>query len=100
VGGISVMAPVDTAVPGPIPRFLFSSNGSIEPYRSLVMIGVDDEVAPEHAIAMHRGLPDAELALVPWTVRPPLRKAAACNKILFTDTFVQARPQAQSTAVA
>src|SRR5947199_301439 len=31
------------------------------------MIGDDDEVTLEHAIAMYRGLPEAELAVVPGT---------------------------------
>jgi pimeloyl-ACP methyl ester carboxylesterase len=35
--------------------------------RTLVMIGDDDEVTLEHAIAMYRGLTDGELAVVPGT---------------------------------
>jgi pimeloyl-ACP methyl ester carboxylesterase len=35
--------------------------------RALVMIGDDDEVTLEHAVAMHRGLDDAELMVVPGT---------------------------------
>jgi pimeloyl-ACP methyl ester carboxylesterase len=35
--------------------------------RTLVMIGDDDEVKLEHAVALYRSLPDAELAVVPGT---------------------------------
>ena len=35
--------------------------------RTLVMIGDDDEVVLEHAIAMYRALSDAELAVGPGT---------------------------------
>ncbi len=35
--------------------------------RTLVMTGDDDEVTLEHAIAMYRGLDDAELMVVPGT---------------------------------
>jgi pimeloyl-ACP methyl ester carboxylesterase len=34
---------------------------------TLVMLGDDDEVTLEHAIAMYRGLPDAELMVMPGT---------------------------------
>ena len=33
--------------------------------RSLVLVADDDEVTLEHAVTMYRGLPDAELAVVP-----------------------------------
>ena len=35
--------------------------------RTLVMVGDDDEVRLEHALAMYRGIPDAELMVVPGT---------------------------------
>lgn len=35
--------------------------------RTLIMVGDDDEVRLEHAIAMYRSLPEAELAVVPGT---------------------------------
>jgi pimeloyl-ACP methyl ester carboxylesterase len=51
--------------------------------RTLVMAGDDDEVTLEHAIAMYRGLPDAELAVVPGTSHGLLHeKPELCNTIL------------------
>jgi pimeloyl-ACP methyl ester carboxylesterase len=51
--------------------------------RTLVMLGDDDEVTLEHAITMYRGLPDAELALVPGTSHGLLHeKPALCNRII------------------
>jgi pimeloyl-ACP methyl ester carboxylesterase len=51
--------------------------------RTLVMLGDDDEVTLEHAIQMYRGLPDAELAVVPGTSHGLLHeKPALCNSIL------------------
>jgi pimeloyl-ACP methyl ester carboxylesterase len=48
--------------------------------RTLVMLGDDDEVTLEHAIAMYRGLPEAELAVVPGTSHGLLyEKPALCN---------------------
>jgi hypothetical protein len=43
------------------------------------MVGGDDEVTLEHALAMYRGLPEAELAVVPGTLH---EKPARCNTIL------------------
>jgi pimeloyl-ACP methyl ester carboxylesterase len=51
--------------------------------RTLVMIGDDDEVTLEHAIAMFRGLPDAELAVVPGTSHGLLHeKPELCNTLI------------------
>jgi pimeloyl-ACP methyl ester carboxylesterase len=51
--------------------------------RTLVMLGDDDEVILEHAIAMYRGLPDAELAIVPGTSHGLLHeKAELCNALI------------------
>jgi pimeloyl-ACP methyl ester carboxylesterase len=51
--------------------------------RTLVMLGDDDEVTLEHAIALYRGLPDAELAVVPGTSHGLLHeKPALCNTII------------------
>jgi pimeloyl-ACP methyl ester carboxylesterase len=51
--------------------------------RTLVMVADDDEVVLEHAIAMYRGLPDAELAVVPGTSHGLLHeKPALCNRIM------------------
>jgi pimeloyl-ACP methyl ester carboxylesterase len=51
--------------------------------RTLVMVGDDDEVTLEHAIAMYRGIPDAELAVVPGTSHGLLHeKPALCNTMI------------------
>jgi pimeloyl-ACP methyl ester carboxylesterase len=51
--------------------------------RTLVMLGDDDEVTIEHATAMYRGLPDAELAVVPGTSHGLLHeKPVLCNTII------------------
>jgi pimeloyl-ACP methyl ester carboxylesterase len=51
--------------------------------RTLVMLGDDDEVTLEHAVEMYRGLPDAELAVMPGTSHGLLHeKPALCNAIL------------------
>jgi pimeloyl-ACP methyl ester carboxylesterase len=50
---------------------------------TLVMIGDDDEVTLEHATEMYRGLPDAELAVVPGTSHGLLHEEPAlCNTII------------------
>ncbi len=51
--------------------------------RTLVMLGDDDEVRMEHAIALYRGLPQAELAVVPGTSHGLLvEKPELCNRII------------------
>ncbi|MDX8033091.1 alpha/beta hydrolase [Lentzea sp. BCCO 10_0856] len=51
--------------------------------RTLVMIGDDDEVTLEHATAMYRALPNAELAVVPGTSHGLLHeKPALCNAMI------------------
>ena len=51
--------------------------------RTLVMVGDDDEVSLEHAIAMYRGFPDGELAVVPGTSHGLLvEKPALCNSMI------------------
>ena len=51
--------------------------------RTLVMIGDDDEVALEHAIALYRALPDAELAVIPGTSHGLLvEKPDLCNTMI------------------
>ncbi len=51
--------------------------------RTLVMMGDDDEVKLEHVLALYRGLPNAELAIVPGTSHGVLvEKAALCNAII------------------
>lgn len=51
--------------------------------RTLVMAGDDDEVAPEHTIALYQHLPNAELAIVPGTSHGVLvEKPWLCNTII------------------
>lgn len=51
--------------------------------RTLIMVGDDDEVRLEHAIAMYRSMPDAELAVVPGTSHGLLvEKPALCNLLI------------------
>jgi pimeloyl-ACP methyl ester carboxylesterase len=51
--------------------------------RTLVMVGDDDEVRLEHAIAMYRGVPDGELMVVPGTSHGLLvEKPALCNTVI------------------
>jgi pimeloyl-ACP methyl ester carboxylesterase len=51
--------------------------------RTLVMVGDDDEVRLEHALAMYRAIPDCELAIVPGTSHGLLvEKPKLCNGII------------------
>ena len=51
--------------------------------RTLVMVGDDDEVRFEHAVAMYRSLPDAEFAVVPGTSHGLLvEKPDLCNLLI------------------
>ncbi len=51
--------------------------------RTLVMVGDDDEVRLEHALAMYRGIPDAELMVVPGTSHGLLvEKPDLCNHVI------------------
>jgi pimeloyl-ACP methyl ester carboxylesterase len=51
--------------------------------RTLVMVGDDDQVTLEHAVAMYRGLCDVELMVVPGTSHGLLvEKPALCNTII------------------
>jgi pimeloyl-ACP methyl ester carboxylesterase len=51
--------------------------------RTLVMVGDDDEVGPEHAVAFLRALPRGELAVVPGTSHGLLvEKPALCHALL------------------
>lgn len=50
---------------------------------TLVMFGDDDEVAMEHLVDLYRGLPNAELAVVPGTSHGLLvEKADLCNRLI------------------
>jgi pimeloyl-ACP methyl ester carboxylesterase len=47
------------------------------------MVADDDEVRLEHALQLYRGLPDAELAVVPGTSHGLLvEKPALCNLLI------------------
>lgn len=51
--------------------------------RTLIMVGDDDEVRLEHALAMYRSMPDAELAVVPGTSHGLLvEKPELCNLLM------------------
>lgn len=51
--------------------------------RTLVMIGDDDEVTAEHAIALYRAIEDGELAVIPGTSHGLLvEKPTLCNTIV------------------
>lgn len=51
--------------------------------RTLVMVGDDDEVRLEHALAMYRGIRDAELMVVPGTSHGLLvEKPDLCNEVI------------------
>lgn len=51
--------------------------------RTLVMVGDDDQVRLEHALAMYRGIPDAELMVVPGTSHGLLvEKPDLCNDVI------------------
>jgi len=51
--------------------------------RTLIMVADDDQVRLEHAIAMYRSLPDAELAVVPGTSHGLLaEKPGLCNLLI------------------
>jgi pimeloyl-ACP methyl ester carboxylesterase len=57
--------------------------------RTLVMVADDDQVRLEHAVAMYRSLPDAELAVVPGTSHGLLvEKPDLCN-LLITQFMTQ-----------
>ena len=51
--------------------------------RTLVMVSDDDEVPLEHAAAMYRAIPDAELMVVPGTSHGLLvEKPQLCNEVI------------------
>lgn len=51
--------------------------------RTLVMIGDDDQVRVEHALALYRAIPDSELAVIPGTSHGLLvEKPALCNTVI------------------
>jgi pimeloyl-ACP methyl ester carboxylesterase len=51
--------------------------------RTLVMVGDDDLITPEHAIAMYRAIPNAELAVIPGASHmAPMEKPELVNRLL------------------
>jgi pimeloyl-ACP methyl ester carboxylesterase len=71
--------------------------------RTLIMVGDDDEVRLEHAIAMYRGIPDAELMVVPGTSHGLLvEKPDLCNDVILsfltTDPVATMAPIRRATA--
>ena len=51
--------------------------------RTLVMAGDDDAIAPEHTLALYRGIPDSELAVIPGTSHALIiEKPGLCNEII------------------
>jgi pimeloyl-ACP methyl ester carboxylesterase len=59
--------------------------------RTLVMVGDDDEVTLEHALALYRALPDGEMMVVPGTSHGLLvEKPALCNAVVVE--FLSAEP--------
>jgi pimeloyl-ACP methyl ester carboxylesterase len=53
--------------------------------RTLILLGDDDEVTLEHAAAMYRAIPDAELMVVPGTSHGLLvEKPELCNGVILT----------------
>lgn len=51
--------------------------------RTLVMVGDDDAISPEHTLALYGAIPDAELAVVPGTSHALIvEKPDLCNHIL------------------
>jgi pimeloyl-ACP methyl ester carboxylesterase len=64
------------------PRLEAGDLGAVE-CRTLLMVGDDDEVVLEHAIACYRAIPDAELAVIPGTSHGLLHeKPELCNSVL------------------
>jgi len=57
--------------------------------RTLIMVADDDQVRPEHAIAMCRSVPDAELAVVPGTSHGLLVEKPDLCHLLITQFLTQ-----------
>lgn len=55
------------------------------PVRTLIMVGDDDQVRLEHAIAMYRSMPDVELAVIPGTSHGLLVEKPALCTLLITE---------------
>jgi pimeloyl-ACP methyl ester carboxylesterase len=74
------------------PALTTTDLGTLES-RTLVMIGDDDEVTLEHAVAAYRAIPDAELAVVPGTSHGLLvEKPELCNDLIVNFLHDQPAP--------
>jgi pimeloyl-ACP methyl ester carboxylesterase len=74
--------PVVVAKVATEPTLTSSDLGKVQA-RTLVMAGDDDAIAAEHTLALYRGIPDAELAVVPGTSHALIiEKPALCNEII------------------
>jgi pimeloyl-ACP methyl ester carboxylesterase len=72
------------------PAFTEADLGQVR-CRTLVMVADDDEVRLEHAVAMYRAIPDAELAVIPGTSHGLMvEKPDLCNQII--KTFLTTEP--------
>jgi pimeloyl-ACP methyl ester carboxylesterase len=72
------------------PAFIAADLGEMS-CRTLVLVADDDEVRLEHAVAMYRAIPDAELAVIPGTSHGLLvEKPDLCNQII--ETFLATEP--------
>lgn len=51
--------------------------------RTLVMAGDDDAISAEHTLALYRGIPDSELAIIPGTSHAlTIEKPDLCNQVI------------------
>ncbi len=72
------------------PAFTVADLGQVR-CRTLVLVADDDEVRLEHAVAMYRAIPDAELAVIPGTSHGLLvEKPGLCNQVI--GTFLTTEP--------
>jgi pimeloyl-ACP methyl ester carboxylesterase len=72
------------------PSFTVADLGQVTS-RTLVIVADDDEVRLEHAVAMYRAIPEAELAVIPGTSHGLLvEKPELCNKVI--ETFLTTEP--------
>lgn len=61
--------------------------------RTLVMAGDDDMVRAEHTLALYRGIPEAELAIVPGTSHTLIfEKPELCNRLILDFLTTDPRP--------
>jgi pimeloyl-ACP methyl ester carboxylesterase len=89
-GHYSVVVAKLAAMHAAEPTFTAADLGQIS-CRTLVLVADDDEVRLEHAVAMYRAVPDAELAIIPGTSHGVLvEKPELCHQII--ETFLTTEP--------